>query len=351
MPRSTTVSDAEMPTQPGDAMTGVLATVGVGKDAERLYRAVLRTAGRPLETHGEQLGWPIGRARAALTPLLAVQLVAEDPDGALVADHPRATLSRLIDRSMVRLDQRRRELEDVRSAVSDFAADHLAGTAAIAGPVALDPISPELVVTTVEEMIRSTTGVLRSFHLDVALGPATDSGVTRAVREQMAAGRELRSVYPLAVLDHPEQLAWVREWAAVGERQRVVKQVPHEFVVFGDEAVLSSPGWGSTEGGAVLMRLPLLVQAFTTVFDDAWRSGLPVPDPSVEKDADTRLLALLAGGFKDEAIARYLGLSLRTVRRRVAALAEELGVHTRFQLGVVAQRRGLLDDRLPRRVR
>ena len=240
-----------------------------------------------------------------------------------------------------RLDQRRRELEHVRSAVSDFAADHRAGSTTLAGPVAVDPVPPEVLITTVEEMIRSTTGVLRSFHLDVATGPGTYEGITRIVREQMARGRELRSIYPLSVLDHPQQLAWVREWAGVGERQRMVRRIPHEFVVFGDEVVLSSRDWGSTEGGAVLVRLPLLVAAFTAVFDDAWRSGLPVPDPSVEQDVDTRLIALLAGGFKDEAIARYLGLSLRTVRRRVAGLADELGVHTRFQLGVVAQRRGL----------
>jgi len=332
-------------------MGGVLTTFGVGKDAERLYRSVLRSTGRSLEDHCEQLGWPLGRARSALTPLLAVQLVLQENDGALVADHPRTTLTRLIDRETTRIEQRRRDLEDVRSAVSDFATDHRVGSASLAGPVAVDPISPEVLVTTVEEMIRSTTGVLRSFHLDVAHGPGTDSGITRAVREQMAGGRELRSIYPVAVLDHPEQLAWVREWASVGERQRVVQQVPHEYVIFGEEVVLSSPSWGSTEGGAVLVRLPLLVRAFTAVFDDAWRSGLPVPDPSVEQDVDTRLLALLAGGFKDEAIARYLGLSLRTVRRRVAHLADELGVHTRFQLGVVAQRRGLLDGRLPRRVR
>lgn len=327
-------------------MPGALASLGVGKDAERLYRSVLRGAGRPLAEHGELLGWPIGRARAALTQLVAVQLVVDAAEGGLVADHPRTSLSRLIETETARLDQRRRELEHVRSAVSDFAADHQVGSASLSGAAAVDLVPPELVLTAVEEMLRSTTGVMRSFHLDVALGPATDSVIVRTALEQIAAGRELRSIYPLAVLDHPEQLAWVRDWAAAGERQRVVQRVPHEFVVFGEEVVLAHASWASTEGGVVLMRLPLLVRAFTAVFDDAWRSGLPVPDPSVEQDADTRLLALLAGGFKDEAIARYLGLSLRTVRRRVAHLTDELGVHTRFQLGVVAQRRGLLDRRL-----
>jgi hypothetical protein len=332
-------------------MTGVLSTFGIGQDAERLYRCVLRSSGRRLEQLCKQLEWPLERGQAALSALLAVQLVVQENDGLLMADHPRTTITRLIDRETTRLDQRRRDLEDVRSAVSDFAADHRAGSTSLAGPPAVDPIPSEVLITTVEEMVRSTTGVLRSFHLDVARGPGTDTGITRIVREQMARGRELRSIYPMSVLDHPDEMAWVRDWAAVGERQRVVQQVPHEYVVFGDEVVLSSRDWGTTGRGAVLIRLPLLVRAFTAVFDDAWRSGVPVPDPSVERDVDSRLIALLAGGFKDEAIARYLGLSLRTVRRRVAALADELGVHTRFQLGVVAQRRGLLNRRPPQRAR
>jgi DNA-binding CsgD family transcriptional regulator len=336
---------------PGGDVNGVLAAFGVSQDAERLYRRVLRASGRTPDEHREQLGWPPTRVREALDALLAVQLVTEDDDGTLLADHPRITLTRLIDRETSQLDQRLRDLAGVRSAVSDFAAEHRASGRSLAGPVAVDPLPAEVLITTVEEMVRSTTGIIRSFHLEVARGPGTHEGIVRIVREQMARGRELRSIYPLTVLDHPDELTWVRDWARVGERQRMVQQVPHEYVIFGDEVVLSSREWGRTAGGAVLLRLPLLVQAFTAVFDDAWRSGLPVPDPSVEQDADTRLIALLAGGFKDEAIARYLGLSLRTVRRRVANLADELGVHTRFQLGVVAQRRGLLNRRPPRRVR
>ncbi|GMA87355.1 hypothetical protein GCM10025868_26050 [Angustibacter aerolatus] len=135
------------------------------------------------------------------------------------------------------------------------------------------------------------------------------------------------------MLDHEERLAWVRGWAAAGERQRVVERVPAEFTVFGTEAVIAGPVWGRPVSSAVLLRMPLLVAAFTAVFDDAWRSGLPVPDEGLEQDAETRLLALLGTGFKDEAIARYLGLGLRTVRRRVAVLMDEHGVHTRFQAG------------------
>ncbi|WP_244925358.1 LuxR C-terminal-related transcriptional regulator [Georgenia faecalis] len=49
---------------------------------------------------------------------------------------------------------------------------------------------------------------------------------------------------------------------------------------------------------------------------------------------------MLASGAKDETIARELGLSERTLRRRSSALLARLGAANRFQAGVQAARRG-----------
>jgi DNA-binding NarL/FixJ family response regulator len=54
------------------------------------------------------------------------------------------------------------------------------------------------------------------------------------------------------------------------------------------------------------------------------------------------LLRQLLSGAKDEQIARTMGLSLRTIRRRIADLMIELGADTRFQAGAEAVRRGWL---------
>jgi DNA-binding NarL/FixJ family response regulator len=43
---------------------------------------------------------------------------------------------------------------------------------------------------------------------------------------------------------------------------------------------------------------------------------------------------MLATGLTDEAISVRLGISTRTIRRRLAAIMRRLGVRTRFQLGV-----------------
>ena len=54
------------------------------------------------------------------------------------------------------------------------------------------------------------------------------------------------------------------------------------------------------------------------------------------------MLKLLDAGLKDEAIARQLGVSMRTARRRISSLIAKLGVGTRFQAGLEAARHGLL---------
>ncbi|GAA3164340.1 hypothetical protein GCM10020001_106490 [Nonomuraea salmonea] len=56
-------------------------------------------------------------------------------------------------------------------------------------------------------------------------------------------------------------------------------------------------------------------------------AAAPVRLPAGGGDAspDPELFTLLAAGLKDEAVARQLGVSLRTVHRRVSELMELLG--------------------------
>ncbi|MBD8609959.1 hypothetical protein IFT77_05635 [Frigoribacterium sp. CFBP 13729] len=52
------------------------------------------------------------------------------------------------------------------------------------------------------------------------------------------------------------------------------------------------------------------------------------------------LLAFVAAGATDDVIARQLGISPRTLRRRLRDLFDELGASNRFHAGVEAARRG-----------
>jgi DNA-binding NarL/FixJ family response regulator len=57
---------------------------------------------------------------------------------------------------------------------------------------------------------------------------------------------------------------------------------------------------------------------------------------------DVALLALLASGLPMEAVARRLGLSERTVRRRTRFLCDRLGVATTVEAVAWAARRHLV---------
>ena len=57
---------------------------------------------------------------------------------------------------------------------------------------------------------------------------------------------------------------------------------------------------------------------------------------------DVELLRLLAGGLPLDAVARRMGKSERTVRRRVRGICDQLGVGTSIQAVAWAARRGLV---------
>ncbi|EHR63661.1 LuxR C-terminal-related transcriptional regulator [Saccharomonospora cyanea] len=58
-------------------------------------------------------------------------------------------------------------------------------------------------------------------------------------------------------------------------------------------------------------------------------------------DRDVELLRLLAKGLPLDAVARRVGLSERTVRRRVRDVCDRIGVSTRIEAVVWAVRQGL----------
>jgi DNA-binding NarL/FixJ family response regulator len=84
------------------------------------------------------------------------------------------------------------------------------------------------------------------------------------------------------------------------------------------------------------------VAALHELFERIWTHAVAVSHADVDTvNAERKqLIELLQFGQTDEYVARHLGVSLRTVRRRVADLLKELGAATRFQAGMEAVRRG-----------
>jgi DNA-binding NarL/FixJ family response regulator len=64
--------------------------------------------------------------------------------------------------------------------------------------------------------------------------------------------------------------------------------------------------------------------------------------PAELREGDLALLAELASGAQLDVVARRLGVSERTVRRRIRKICDQLGVGTAMEAVVWAVRRGLV---------
>lgn len=319
------------------------ATFDLGDEAVLLYRHVLRSLPGTVADHAEAVGWSPRHTEETLTQLERLGLVRQAADGTVRVDDPRATVGRLLDSEEVELDSRRRRLLELRETLAAFEYDYRRGLQ-LSGPRTppWERVAPSEAGAAVDLLLRTSDGPLLQVIRYIEYGPGHDEEVQRQRRRWIAEGRGARTVFSQHVLESPRWAAFAEARAVGGEQQRFLPMdsIPRSFGVFGRSGVVLPTG--GVDEDYLLVREPVLIDAFTALFEELWRRA----EPALGQDAsegEIRLLELLALGFKDEAIARQLGLSLRTVRRRIAALMEEHAADTRYQLGLAVGRLGLLD--------
>jgi len=244
-----------------------------------------------------------------------------------------------------RLEARRHDIAEARQALLQLVAS-VSRPEDTRGTPVWEVVSAELAPALLQHLLASATGLVRSCVLSLDVGPGLDRATIEQGLGHVREGRyRQRTLYPMDVMEAAGGRDWVRTWAQAGEEQRLSLAPPSDFAIFDDEAVVAVATWGDPAADYVLIREPMVVAAFAALFDRSFERGLPIaPEQGGGDDSgvDLRLLRLLARGLKDESIARYLGVSLRTVRRRVAHLMHEHAAETRFQLGVAAARADLV---------
>jgi DNA-binding CsgD family transcriptional regulator len=194
---------------------------------------------------------------------------------------------------------------------------------------------------------RSATEVLTCIRPPMLPPPVGPQRARSYDEPDSAAGRPSRTVYRADLLDNRDWARAVHDLAAAGANVRVAADVPTKLIVVPGYAAMVPLDYDTQDGNnALLVRDPTLVGALAELFELVWERAVPFSAlyPPAERPGggDHDLLSLLATGSKDETIARQLDLSLRTVRRHVAALLADVGAQTRFQAGVEAVRRGWL---------
>lgn len=168
--------------------------------------------------------------------------------------------------------------------------------------------------------------------------------------QALSRGVAVRCVY------HPgfdsDRLTELALFAAKGEQSRTAP-VPMKLIMV-DAQVALIPSMRSYQPGHELRcsitRHPMLVEALQWLFETVFDSAVPIITSGFHESDPRRqmLMSLLMTGSTDSAIATQLGINVRSVRRWISELMDELGVTTRLQLGAALVRSDHL-RRHPRR--
>ncbi|WP_327584464.1 winged helix-turn-helix transcriptional regulator [Nonomuraea sp. NBC_00507] len=324
------------------AQRRLLEGLGVTGAEESAYRALLRHGPATLSELAAETGSSAAAIRRMLPRLEDLGLISRVAGRPLrlIATPPTIAIDILVAR-------RQEELTHSRAAAALLATE----VAARSGP------QPEEVL----EVVTGRDAVARRYlqlernatrEMLVLVHPpyAVDISDDRENRQRAArrGAPVTRGIYSPQAFEHPGMLAHTRRAIADGEQARL-GQVPVKLAI-ADAATAILP-LVSDEGQAVESALVVhpsaLLDALVGLFETLWRAAVPLrlstEGLEQEREApDAEVLALLAAGMKDDAIARQLGLSPRTVQRRVQVLSERLGARTRFHAGFLAAQQDLL---------
>jgi len=143
-------------------------------------------------------------------------------------------------------------------------------------------------------------------------------------------GTTIRLILPPHSATAPVAATVVDVLADAGIQIRLGETRPW-FFVSGLRVAVAPLHWSGTDEGPVgVFRGETMAGALRDLFEHRWAQSTPWGGANGTVDD---VLRLLATGRSDEEVAEALGVSLRTVRRRVAEAMAEYGASSRFELG------------------
>ena len=318
---------------------GSLRVLGISELGESVYRALLR---HPALTQAElsalllvdeaSLGEDIAELErlglVTLAPGQPVRLHAAPPDIAVEA----------------LLNEQQARLQRARAAIADLERERV--QAADQRPV-VEVIDSDLEAKRQpysQSLERATTEVLCLVRPPFMVSSPGPRETSRA--EARRRGVRFRNIV------HPETLQ-VPGWREVlqadiedGEEVRLLPSIPFKMIITDRALGLLPLEADAPTGPVLLLRRSAVLDALCGLFDSLWASAVPL---SFHADGSLSLghaqsfapqidalVSLLAAGINDKAAAERLGISERTLIRRMESLYQQLNAKSRFQAGWMA---------------
>ncbi|MGW2251704.1 LuxR C-terminal-related transcriptional regulator [Kitasatospora sp. NPDC001660] len=266
---------------------------------------------------------------------------------------PELALARLLEHEEQAVRDRIDQLHRTQQTLAALSADLMNLRSGPESSATFAVLEGDQVVSALESAAALARREILSMHPGAPLPPEmlADSMVRNL--QALDRGVQMRSIHLSAMLKVPYARAHLKALREIGVKVRVASVLPYRLIV-----VDRTLGYASTrprEDGrlaALEFRGADAVALLVQTFEYCWVHGAaasPGEEFDEQEQADSplevrerALLQMLAQGMKDEAIARSLGVSSRTLRRLIADLMQKLDVASRFQAGARAEALGWL---------
>ncbi|MFJ3696467.1 LuxR C-terminal-related transcriptional regulator [Streptomyces sp. NPDC090052] len=199
--------------------------------------------------------------------------------------------------------------------------------------------------------IDRATNECRTEMMCVQPGPRSEYALSTALPRDLALrerGAHMRTLYQRSSLHSPGLRDYLKQMGDSIEI-RSLDDIPERLIIV-DRSVAFIPA-SADRTTALELRHPAMIEYLATVFERFWRQGIPLHEPAPPVPAEAGIserqyavARLLSEGHPDEAVAKRLGISVRTCRTHIAHLSTVLGTTNRVQLGVRIAQSGMLDS-------
>jgi len=319
----------------------VLGALGLSPAEERIYRAVVSGYRSDADEIADNLGARRGEVTAALKVLLAKGLVTRTGDRYAAAP-PDVLLGPMLVKGQA-------ELEQARAAVAQLADEYRGGARRRDSARLVDVVTgAEAIRHQLLSLQRDAREEMLWFCRKAPIAMASPENDEEA--KALARGVRYQAVFETALLEEPGELAEVMASVRAGLVGRSLPTLPVRLAI-ADRSIALCPlvtDDATGEPTAALVMESSLLSALIALFESYWERAIPLrldggSDVPLTPD-ERQLLSLLLAGISDKSIATQLGVSGRTLQRRVQDLMRRANAQSRMHLAWRVNELGWLDD-------
>lgn len=328
--------------------------LGLEEHDESVYRHDVIRPGCSVREVSRATGLSEGVIDSSRGRLIAVGLLRLEPSGEVraIPNGPAALSERLQIQLEAEHARKRSDLVQIESELTRMINEQMLASRE-AGSLQVDRIPSldaakvrvtELICNAQVEVVRLDPGVRK--HMEGRADPASLAEIKASRR-----GVSIRAICSPAHVSDPFLRRSVDGQVDADIRIRVMS-TPDIAMLIVDRRVAVLADHRRVGGrDALLVRDGLLVHTLHNIFETWWVQATDLgfflvgsdAQPAGEVSGEERvMLHLLGHGYKDETVAKTLGISVRTVRRKISDVLRRMPASSRFQAGVLAARRGWL---------